>query len=242
MTSQKVKLSIVIPCYNERDNLPLLLDKLGAIKAEGIPYEVLLVENGSTDGSLQRATELLESGKYPNVRLVEVPENQGYGFGILQGLDTAIGETLAWTHADLQTNPQDVIRAYQELAFQGEHCLVKGKRRGRPLLDGMFTFGMQLVSFFYLKQYLDDINAQPKVFHRSFFETFRKSAPHDFSLDLHLLYLAKVSGLDIQSIDVTFEDRVHGEAKGGGSFKTKWKLIKRTLSYISELAQERARA
>ena len=133
-------------------------------------------------------------------------------------------------------NPQDV------LAFQGEHCLVKGKRRGRPLLDGMFTFGMQLVSFFYLKQYLDDINAQPKVFHRSFFETFRKSAPHDFSLDLHLLYLAKVSGLDIQSIDVTFEDRVHGEAKGGGSFKTKWKLIKRTLSYISELAQERARA
>ena len=61
---------------------------------------------------------------------------------------------------------------------------------------------------------------------------FQKQAPHDFSLDLFLLYQAKKYGYGIKEIPVYFKKRLHGEAKGGGSWQTRSLLIKRTLRYI----------
>ena len=87
-----------------------------------------------------------------------------------------------------------------------------------------------------LKTYLDDINAQPKIFSKNFYNKFIKNrAPYDFSLDLFLLYTAKKNGLKIKEIEVNFAKRIHGEAKGGGSWRTRVKLMKRTLIYIFKL-------
>ena len=78
-----MKLSIIVPCYNEEKNIPLILEKFNSvIKNEKI--EVILVNNGSTDNSSKILEKLLP--KYSFVRTVLVPVNQGYGYGILQGL------------------------------------------------------------------------------------------------------------------------------------------------------------
>ena len=84
---------------------------------------------------------------------------------------------------------------------------------------------------------LNDINAQPKIFHRSFLERM-DDAPDDFSLDLYLLYQAKANGFNILEYPVYFGKRLHGQAKGGGSLLGKWKLIKRTWYYMNELKQK----
>ena len=158
----------------------------------------------------------------------------------MEALSHADAKVLAWTHADLQTDPFDVIKAFklhQEYRERGIKAFIKGKRKNRRFLEALFTFGMQIVSWAALKTYLSDINAQPKVFPVGFYEHYLKSGyPSDFSLDLYAYFQAKKHGYIVKNIPVYFKKRIHGEAKGGGGgWKMRIKLIKRTFKYIFEL-------
>jgi len=142
------KLSLVIPCYNEEKNLPFIMAKLSAILRDKTheEYEVILVDNGSTDNSAQVFSELLNSIE-ENIRVVKVDKNQGYGNGILYGLKQATGSFLAWTHADLQTDPADVFKALDiYLLAPKRPVLVKGYRRNRKLSEAFFSWCMALIS------------------------------------------------------------------------------------------------
>lgn len=235
-------LSVIVPCYNEEGNIPALVDRFHQLLLKDAGVEVIFVNNGSTDNSA--GVFKSEFAKYPGVqfKVVNVVQNQGYGFGILSGLKNAKGDVLAWTHADLQTDPLDVLIAYD--IFEGHDdpfLLVKGSRKKRRLAEAFFTFGMEIWASISLSTRLSDINAQPKLFSKVFFDTIAESAPYDFSLDLYLLYMAQKKGRII-TFPVYFNKRLHGEAKGGGSLKTRIKLIKRTFAYIRKLKREIRRA
>lgn len=230
------KLSIVIPCYNEAENIPMLFEKLRNIERDDI--EFVIVNNGSVDNSAEVLKNETENLNPENYKIVNVEKNQGYGFGILSGLKECSGDILSWTHADLQTDVADLITAlnlYEK--FNDSSVLIKGERKKRKLSETFFTFGMQIASFLIIKTYLTDINAQPKLFSREFYSAYIKDkAPYDFSLDLYVLYMAKKHGR-IEKFPVYFTQRLHGEAKGGSgsSFSTRMKLIKRTFKFMFEL-------
>lgn len=230
-------LSIVVPCYNESGNIPLIFKRLRETLGERTDVEVILVDNGSRDDSVAVFAQQMAAADDLRFRVVTVPLNQGYGHGITQGLATARGDVLAWTHADMQTDPKDVLTAFD--LYRGlppGHRIVKGKRRHRRPLEVVFTFGMQVVASLALGVALDDVNAQPKLFSRAFYDSHIKDgAPADFSLDLYLLYQARKNGFEIVTIPVDFSKRQHGEAKGGGSWKTRIKLIRRTYAYIFQM-------
>jgi len=232
-----MKLSIVVPCYNEADNLVDLIAAFRAVAGSRNDIEIIFVDNGSKDQSAAVFADRLSQPLDRFGRIVTVPVNLGYGHGILSGLRQAKGDHLAWTHADLQTDPVDVVKAWEMLTASPNPSMtmVRGRRKGRPLLDRLFTGGMGWFSSLALKCRLRDINAQPKVFHRSFFEAVEAAAPKDFSLDLYWLYEARIRGLTVLELPVFFHERTRGEAKGGGSLKLKYKLTKRTLRYILEL-------
>lgn len=233
-------LSIVLPCYNESENLPEIFMKVSEILKGTSSVEVVFVNNGSTDSSAKVFSELMNNYHMTAARIENVEKNIGYGYGILTGVRTARGEVIAWTHADLQTDLEDVITIYKEVKNDliEKKCIVKGRRRNRKLLDVFFTFGMSVIASVLLKKKLSDINAQPKMFHRSFL-AFLENAPLDFSLDLYLLYKAKTEGFEILSKPVFFHKRLHGEAKGGGgSLKGKMRVVNRTLLYIKKLRNE----
>lgn len=237
----KLKLSLIIPCYNEAGNIPLIIERLQSAVG-GSKYkndiEVILVDNGSTDNSFQVMSDEISRSGLTCFKIVKVSENQGYGYGILFGLNSAAGDVLAWTHADMQTDPKDVFTAYELYMNTKGSFIVKGKRKNRKLLDAFFTWGMQLYVKHVLNVRIDDINAQPKMFSRHFYLNYIKdSAPYDFSLDLYLLYQAVKNDHEIKTIPVYFKKRLYGEAKGGGGFKTKIKLIKRTILYIKKIAK-----
>lgn len=238
-----MKLSIVVPCYNEEKNIPLVLDRFREALAGQPLVELILVNNGSTDGSSAVFASELARPDNRFARLVVVPVNQGYGYGILAGLRVALGEYLAWTHADLQTHPRDVLLGFEMLLRekQPRRCFVRGRRVGRPGFDRLFTAGMSLVASSALRAPLHDINAQPKIFHRTLFQSFH-NPPHDFSLDLYALYQAHKQGLKLLEQPVHFGLRVHGEAKGGASLRGKVRLTRRTLSYIFKLRRQLAAA
>ena len=78
------------------------------------------------------------------VKLVHLNTNIGYGHGIMKGVEIASGEVIAWTHADLQTDPLDILEAHKKFITHPEYpkCIMKGKRVGRNFIDSMFTSGM----------------------------------------------------------------------------------------------------
>jgi glycosyltransferase involved in cell wall biosynthesis len=232
-----MKLSVVLPCYNEKDNLEALFARLDLLAEQSDSIEIILVNNGSTDGSDRVFETELARRNTSIFKVVKVEKNIGYGFGILSGLRAAKGEVLAVTHADRQTDPMDVLKAYSiyQLAADTE-LLVKGFRKNRKLSEAVFSYGMGMLASIVLGTRLTEINAQPKLFSKNFFEQYEKLAPNDFSMDLYFLYQAKKHG-QIKDFPVYFAKRVAGEAKGGSgsSWKVRWKLMKRSFKYIFEL-------
>lgn len=231
-----MKLSLIVPCYNEKPNLRLLIEHFRKAIGTQPDVELILVDNGSTDGSAEVFREELSRPENQFARVVTVPVNLGYGFGITSGLRAARGEFLGWTHADLQTDPKDLIIGFDKLFAEAEpaRCFLRGRRIRRGWFDSAFTAGMSVVASAALGTWLHDINAQPKLMHRSFFESLT-AAPDDFSLDLYMLYAAKKAGLKVLELPVTFAKRNAGDAKGGGTLRGKFKLIRRTFRYIFSL-------
>jgi len=228
-----MKLSVVIPCYNEAKNIPLILDRFNRVMNRS-DVELILIDNGSRDGSGILIDTLLPS--YPFARKVEVAVNQGYGYGILAGLNQTSGDYLGWTHADMQTDPYDIIRALELLEQNASPTtlFVKGKRSGRPFSDTIFTIGMSIFETCFLGTLLWDINAQPIIFSREFFSEW-DAPPHDFSLDLYVYYLAKKLGLKVLRLEVSFPERIHGQSSWNTDLASKWKFIMRTLQFSVRL-------
>jgi len=226
-----MKFSLIIPCFNEAANLPLLLERCKGVACQS-DIEVVLVDNGSSDNTSDLLSEILP--KYPGCRSIRVEQNQGYGFGILSGLAAASGEILGWTHADMQTDPQDIFKGLKLFESHGMNIFVKGRRYGRPLGDVVFTMGMSLFETVLLGQSLWDINAQPTMFSRSFFEKWQ-NPPHDFSLDLYSYYQAKSNGLAVHRFPVVFAKRAYGQSHWNINWAAKRKFIKRTIEFSFQL-------
>ena len=229
-------LSVIIPCYNESENISEIYNKLSRFDND---IEIVFVDNGSTDNTAERISEKIAETNSSNIKCVSVTKNIGYGHGIMSGVNSASGEVLSWTHADLQTDPSDLLEAYKIYAAhpQYPHCILKGRRVGRNFFDAMFTAGMSLLSTVLLRAPLSDVNAQPKMFHRNFLKKL-PNPPRDFSLDLYLLYQARIHKYPILEHKVHFGKRLYGESKGGGTLKGKLELIQRTLKYMLQLTRE----
>ncbi len=228
-----MKVSLVIPCFNEGKNLPFLLKKLEKVKGNK-SFEIIIVENGSDDDSLSIIKSFIS--EFPNLKLVSIKQNKGYGYGIIQGLKKAEGDLLAWTHADMQTNPLDIIEGLKHFSNTEKKLFVKGLRYGRKITDRFFTICMSIFASLNLKCFLWDINAQPSIFPASFFREW-VNPPNDFSLDLYVYFLAKRKGYIVKRFNVEFSERLFGISKWNFNLKSKVKFIKRNLKYILKLSK-----
>ena len=206
-----IQLGLVIPCFNEVNNLPLLVQRCVSL-TEACNAEVIFVDNGSTDKTPEVLSALIS--KYGRLRSVRVEVNQGYGFGILAGLHATSGEILAWTHADMQADPMDAafgLKLFEKSAHPRD-LFVKGRRYGRPFGDIVFTIGMSAFETLLLRRAMWDINAQPTMCHRSVFEQWCEP-PHDFSLDLYAYFQARRKRLVVKRFPVLFGERAHGVSR-----------------------------
>ena len=235
-----MRLTLVIPCYNEAASLPALVARCAELAAAQPEIDVILVDNGSTDDSpAVLARELAGRNRLASVR---VPVNQGYGFGILSGLRAATGDIIGWTHADLQTDVMDAAKGLALFAASPApaRLFVKGARHGRPLGDTIFTFGMSVFETLLFGRRLTDVNAQPTLFHRDFFARWT-SPPHDFALDTYAFALARNDRLTVARFPVLFTNRLHGQSHWNINWRAKLKFIKRTLDFSFRLRRDLAR-
>jgi len=228
-------LSVIIPCYNEEQNLKEIVKQIKIIKEENkdLILDFILVNNGSTDNTSSELNYLNNKNIF---NIVDLSKNLGYGGGILEGIKVAKNSVISWTHGDLQCDLNDVVLAYKtnKSKLMTEKCIVKGKRIKRKFFDAFFSNSMALIaSVLFLKKF-SEINAQPKIFSREILKSLI-NAPKDFSLDLFLLYISKKNNFEIIEYPVIYKKRVAGIAKGGDSLKGKLKLTIRSLIYIFRL-------
>lgn len=226
------KYSIVLPCYNESANLPVLVDRFRPFAAQW-DFELILVNNGSTDDSAQVMEQVQQDSANRFVRIVTIEKNIGYGHGIHTGLEAAEGEILAYSHADVQTPPEDIFRAF-ELIERGdvdiERTVIKGLRPGRDETH-VLTRWLRILTRLLTGLRVEDINGQPKVFHRSLLDAMDRPVT-DFAYDTYVLYVASREGRALQPIEVEFGERLHGESKWASTLLKKYKTI---ASYLRSL-------
>lgn len=227
--------SIIIPCYNESENLEKLLDGFNDFMRE-IPAELILVNNGSTDSTDAMKAEMLE--KYSFLKWVNVEKNIGYGHGIIQGILNAEGKYLAYTHADLQTDPKDVYKAILiSVKMQKKFFFLKGVRKGRSVVAVFFSKGMEYVVNLILGVKLKEINSQPTLFSRELINNIANPPIH-WGFDLCLYYHAIKNSYCIHRIEVQFPKRQEGKSKWNRGFLSRINLSIKMIKYCLEIKRD----
>jgi glycosyltransferase involved in cell wall biosynthesis len=227
-----IKYSLVIPCYNEAASINVLLDKINVLLQKK-EVQVVLVNNGSIDDT-HKVFHLYKPNK-KNLKYIRLMNNKGYGYGIIQGLKATDGEIIGWTHADLQTNPLDFLKAIE--LIDDNFTFVKGNRYGRTFLDYLLTFGMSVFESILFKKKMYDINAQPTVFSKNFFSSL-PVPPNDFSLDLFFYFYAIHNDLSIKRFPVFFGARFAGSSSWNTGWLARFKFIRRTIQFSLRLKKE----
>ena len=121
------RLSFVIPVYNEEENIPLLFSELHIVADKlATPYEIIFVNDCSTDDSLQAIMSL--AATEPTVRCISFPENRGQSAALGAGFRAATGDVIITLDADLQNDPADIPRMVTNL---DRFDMINGWRRER---------------------------------------------------------------------------------------------------------------
>lgn len=211
-------ISVVIALYNEAGNIPLLIEKT-AEALTSLDYELILVDDGSTDGSVS----VIKKHLHPNMKLIVLMKNYGQSAAMAAGINMAGGEYIATMDADLQNDPTDIPVMLEKL--QTADCeLVGGIRTKR--LDNRFRKILSRIANKLIRATtgvtLHDYGCTLKV--------FRQDIAKNLGLygDMHrfIPVLAAVQGARMAEMPVKHHPRIHGKSKYG---------IGRTIKVLSDL-------
>lgn len=214
-----MKLSLVVPMMNEEENVePLFKAVREALK--DIDYEFILVDDGSTDATVEKMKDLSDE----RTKIIVFNRNFGQTTAMAAGIEAAEGELVATIDGDLQNDPSDIPMMIEKLENEGWD-VVAGRRLKRQ--DGMFLrkFPSKIANFIIRRStgvYLNDYGCTLKVFKRD----VAKNLGLYGELHRFIPVLAKMYGAKIVEVDVKHHARIHGVSKYG---------IGRTFRVISDL-------
>lgn len=211
--STSEKLSVVVPVYNEEENIALLVARLdGALQSTD--YEIILVDDGSTDNTRQEVRKL----NNPNVVLIELKKNYGQSLALASGIDYASGDYIITMDGDLQNDPDDILMMLN-IAKTEDWDVVTGIRQKRK--DNIVrTFPSKIANWIIRRStHLDiqDHGCALKVFNR---ETAKELNLYG-EMHRYITLLAFLNGARITEVKVKHHQRQFGKSKYGLGRTTK---------------------
>lgn len=214
-----MKLSVVVSVFNEKENIRPLLDSLTE-HLKGIVHEVVIVDDGSTDGTL----ETLKKAAGSNTKVIEFMKNFGQSSALAAGIECAGGEYICTMDGDLQNDPSDIPEMLR-IAEEGEWDLVAGIRANRK--DAIFSRKLPSRIANAIIRKTTDVRIRD---YGCTLKVFKSSIAKNLGLygELHrfIPVLASLQGARITQMDVKHHERKYGSSKYG---------MGRTLRVVSDL-------
>ncbi len=216
-----IKLSLILPCFNEEKNIPLLYKEFLEIPFKETICELILVNNGSIDSTGEQIDNIIKINNQKNknilIKKVALQKNAGYGGGIIAGLSYAKGEYIGWAHADLQSPLSDVFNLYQ-LIKNKKNIFGKGIRTNNRGFDTLVSRLHEKLASIILGYKMNEINAQPKVFSKDILRYFTNMPKRWTTLDTYAFYKCLINKVEIVEIKVIFKNRIYGQSKWKNNF------------------------
>jgi dolichol-phosphate mannosyltransferase len=213
-----MKLSIVMPAYNEEESISETIDQIEeALGKVNIDHEILIVNDNSKDGTL--AVLMTLADKYPSVRYETNLGPNGFGYAVRYGLERFSGDCVAIMMADLSDSPYDLIRYYTKM-IEGNYDCVFGSRfiKGGTVIDYPFVkkiinrIANAIIRMVMRIKYNDTTNAF-KLYKREVIEGVKPILSPHFNLTIELPLKAIIRGYSYTVIPNSWTNRKYGVSK-----------------------------
>ena len=212
-----MKLSVLIPAHDEAEAIePTVTELTAELDREGLDYEVLVVDDASSDGTLAAVERV--AARQPRVRGVASHYPRGYGFAVRAGLDLFEGDAVVIVMADGSDAPADVVR-YHRLLEEGYDCafgsrfirgaVVRDYPKVKLVLNRVVNFGIRVL---FRHGYNDTTNAF-KAYTREVIETIQPLLSNHFNLTVEMPLKAIVRGHSFGVVPISWTNRRFGTSK-----------------------------
>ncbi|RPI20352.1 MAG: glycosyltransferase [Acidobacteria bacterium] len=206
------KVSVIIPLYNEKDSLPLLYEELGqALESYTSDYELIFVDDGSTDGSFQVLRDF--QTRDARIRVVRLRRNFGKSAALSAGFRLADGAVIVTIDADLQDRPSEIPKLFRKL--EEGFDLVSGWKKPRrdPLRKRIPSLIFNRVTALLTGVPLHDINCGFKIYRREVIEEIKVYG----EMYRYIPVLASYRGFVVGEVPVEHGPRRFGKSKFGAT-------------------------
>ena len=205
-------LSLVLPCYNEEENVESTVEEVLAwMRASSIAGEVVAVDDGSRDATAAKLEALAR--RHPNLRVVRHEKNRGYGDAVISGCDAAQEDWIAFMDSDGQFRVEDLGLL---LAHTDEYRFVAGRRRRRadPFMRNVLGKILGVANLFWVGQWIRDVNCGMKVFDRACWRAIRPPSGLEKFFNAVLFLRLKEEGIAWKQVAVPHYPRLRGSQTG----------------------------
>ena len=221
-------LSVVLPCYNEEKNIEhAVRDVQSWMREDGIEGEIIVVNDGSYDGSRQVLERLRR--ECPSLKVIHREKNGGYGIAVRDGCDKAAQEWIAFMDSDGQFHAKDLAL----LALHTkDYPFVTGRRlkRADPFLRNVFGKLLALMNWVVLGLWVRDINCGMKIFRRSVWPSIRPVHGVEKLFNTEIFLRLKRQHIPWLQVNVPHYPRRAGTPTGGSA-----RVILRMFRELSDL-------
>ena len=217
--------SVVVPVFNEKENMSILQSELRAALS-GLDYEIVFVDDGSTD----RSAEQIETA--PNVRLVRFEKNTGQSAALYAGVRAARGSTIVMIDGDLQNDPADIPRLLEEISRGADLvCGYRAKRKD-TITKRLTSRIANSVRSRFTKDYVRDTGCTLKAMRRECADALVPfKGMHRF-----IPALIRGAGYRLIEIPVNHRRRSGGESKVSGTLRGTFVAGARIIATLARVA------
>lgn len=205
-------LSIVIPAYNESENLPVLINRITKHVPKGLKYEIIVVNDNSTDNTIEILKKLRK--KYKVLKYIDKKGERGVGTTIALGIKNARGKFIITMDADLSHNPIYIPKFMKKIKYYdmviGSRYIKGGKMKNtlfRKIVSNVFSIYSRMLG---LK--VKDATSGYRIFRNNIFKNY-KFRSKGFDIHIEIPMIAKKKGCRIGEIPIVYEKRFKGKTK-----------------------------
>lgn len=236
-----MKLSIIIPVFNEEKTIEAILEKVVQLQLpDGIQKEIVVVDDGSIDKTAEKVDHFVKAHKKDHIAFYNHVKNAGKGSAVRTGIEKATGEYVVIQDADLEYNPQDIVRLLAGITDEKKDVVYgtrlkrlphfeKEERTGRFLLHYAGNKFLSLVTSILYGQWITDMETCYKLFPKKAVKNMKLTAK-GFEFEPEITAKLMKAGYHIHEVPIQTKPRSYTEGKKLDTFrdgkKALWTLLK----------------